>query len=69
MKETPKTKLEGGPLNGQVFQVVFNPIARIPYFKKKTNDWNDVIFVQYLLSEEKKKGRNFRIAKYAGEEK
>lgn len=66
MKNSPKTLLEGGPLHGKMVDVVFNPTARIPYFKDGKNDWESVAHAQYILSEEKKKDRDYRIAKFIG---
>lgn len=64
-KKTPKTLLEGGPMNGKIVEVVFNPCARIPHFKNGLNDWDDVVYLQYILYDEKK--GKMRKAKYQGE--
>lgn len=63
--KSPKTMLVGGPLDGQEVEAVFNPLARLPYFKNKSNDWHDVVILQYLLTETTKKGRK---AKFIGAE-
>lgn len=51
---SPKTLLKGGPLDGSVVEIVFNPTARVPFFKKEGSvDWNDVGYAEYILTTEK----------------